>query len=502
MSIGFTETGGWFETAYAEWQPVKNATKYEAYYKLSTESDAQFKKVDNELLRGTRVDVLGLVGNQTYVIKVVALNGTTQISSSTFNVRAMAHDRVGFAFSGYSPAANTTGGYNLDGSVPSNAKIIYVTDANKDSVTLDVITGSNGSTTKAVGLSQISDAFGKGRDATPTIIRLLGTVTSPTGFADPEVYNLFKCKKKNNVTIEGVGKDARISGWGIEIREANNIEVRNLGFGDQPDDGISIQSKNRNIWVHHNEFYWGKNMGGDKTKGDGSIDIKTDSSYISVAYNAFHDTGKAMGLGFTDPEQFYVTFHHNFFNGVGSRSPRVTKGSIHVFNNYYYDMETYAVGVSVGSHVFVENNYFEMSKRPMMISSQGHDLAGFATNHTQSTFINSTLGYRSNATQITNAGNPGQGTMSEQDGGALKQVGNYMDAYSAAQFYEPIDSGSGGRGPTPRPSGGWQYSGFDTSSIMYTYYAESAIQAKETVLDLAGRLGANNRAMKTDPVNK
>lgn len=447
------------------------------------------------------MDVLGLVGGTGYTIKVVALDEVTELDINTFNVTPAAHDRIGFAFSEHSPYGATTGGYNLNGSVHANAKIIYVTDANKDTVTLDVITSDNGSTTTAVGLGAISDAFQKGRDETPIIIRILGTVTSPSGFSDPDTYNLFKCKRKNNVTFEGVGEDGKISGWGIEIREANNIEVRNLGFGEQPDDGVSIQTTNRNIWVHHNEYFWGKDMGGDKTKGDGSVDMKSDSSYITVAYNVFHDTGKGMAMGFSDPEQFYVTIHHNFFNASDSRHPRTTKGSIHVLNNYYYDIEKYGAGVSVGSHVFIENNYFEMTKRPMMISSQGHDLAGFETNHTASVWINSTLGYRSNATEITNYGNPDQGTMSEQDGGALKQVGNYMDAFSAATFYEPIDSGDGGRGPTPRPSGGWAYSNFDTSSIMYDYTAETAVQAKQSVLDHAGRLGADNRAAQMPPTN-
>jgi pectate lyase len=502
--IEFTKVGGWFETAYAEWKPFNTATHYNVYYKLKSEEDSAYQLVDHELVRNTRVDVLGLKGDTDYTIKVVAVKDSTEMAESAyaFDVRPSVHDRTGFAFSEHSPLGSTTGGYNLDGTVHEDARILYITDANKDTVTLDVVISNKGATQKATGLAEIFSLKQKKYDNEPLIVRIIGTVTSPTGLPNPETYNLVSAKRTNNITFEGVGEDARISGWGIEIREATNIEVRNLGFGDQPDDGVSIQTKNRNLWIHHNEYFWGKDMGGDKTKGDGSIDMKTDSSYITVAYNTFHDTGKGLAMGFDDPEQFYVTIHHNFFNASDSRHPRVTKASVHVFNNYFYDIRTYGVGAATNSNVFVENNYFEMIKRPMMISSQGHDLLHFAANHTESVWVNDTLGYRSNATEIVNHGNPSDSTMSKNDGGAIKQVGNYMDAYTAATFYEPIDTGNGGRGPVARPAMGWEYNNFDTSPIMYEYIAETAMDAKETVLDLAGRLGADNRAAKQPPTNQ
>lgn len=364
------------------------------YYKPKTHQDSAYKRVDQELVRGERVDVLGLKGNEDYTIKVVAVREGAELPTSAyaFDATPSPHDRTGFAFSAHSPLGATTGGYNLDGTVHEKARVLYITDANKDTVTLDVVVNNKGGTQSGTGLAEIFSLKQKKHDREPLIVRFIGKITSPSGLPNSDTYNLLSAKRTSNITFEGVGENARISGWGIEIREAENIEVRNLGFGEQPDDGVSIQTKNRNLWVHHNEYFWGKDMGGDKTKGDGSIDMKTDSSYITVAYNVFHDTGKGLAMGFNDPEQFYVTIHHNFFNASDSRHPRVTKASVHVFNNYFYDIRTYGVGAATNSNVFVENNYFEMVKRPMMISSQGHDLMNFSANHTESVWVNNELG--------------------------------------------------------------------------------------------------------------
>ena len=35
---------------------------------------------------------------------------------------------------------------------------------------------------------------------------------------------------KNGVTIEGVGNDATLNGFGLVMKNCSNVEVRNLGF--------------------------------------------------------------------------------------------------------------------------------------------------------------------------------------------------------------------------------------------------------------------------------
>ena len=60
-----------------------------------------------------------------------------------------------------------------------------------------------------------------------------------------------------------------------------------------------------------------------------------------------------------------MTLHHNLFENIGQRAPRVRFGQVHVYNNVYRsaaDTNYHSTwGVGVESQIFAENNYFEMS---------------------------------------------------------------------------------------------------------------------------------------------
>lgn len=52
------------------------------------------------------------------------------------------------------------------------------------------------------------------------------------------------------------------------------------------DDGISMDSQNENIWVHHCDFFYGKpGSDDDQVKGDGTVDMKYDTSFVTLSYN-------------------------------------------------------------------------------------------------------------------------------------------------------------------------------------------------------------------------
>ena len=62
--LTLTEQSGWLESAYVEWQPVKNAEGYVAYVKEASASDDAYEKLDDTLIRQYadywRADALGL----------------------------------------------------------------------------------------------------------------------------------------------------------------------------------------------------------------------------------------------------------------------------------------------------------------------------------------------------------------------------------------------------------------------------------------------------------
>ncbi|MBN2804836.1 MAG: pectate lyase [Deltaproteobacteria bacterium] len=449
--LNFTSTGGWFESVYAAWEAVSGATGYTVSYKVTGETS--YTEVDDELIRGTRVDIPGLLGNTTYEVLIAAKNTN---ASSVLTVKTMGFDRSGFAFLPSSTNGSTTGGYQEDGTASDDAEILYITEGNKNSVQMDVTKDST--TTTYTGIANIMKARESAKSTVPLIVRILGEVTPPTG--DAYSSGLLNIKANSNVTFEGVGTDALLNGFGLNIRAAKNIEVRNLAFYMFPDDSVSIQTDNRNIWVHNNDFMIGADGGGDKALGDGSCDIKADSSFITVSYNHFHGTGKSSLVGLNETTEFFVTFHHNFYDGSHSRHPRVRTGTIHVYNNYFKDVTTYGVGAAEGCSIFVQNNYFENTVRPMMIASQGHDMKDYL---------------------------PGTGDhdsiLSGEDGGTIKAEGNYMDTFTTTWFDATVDTGNA-------TLGGAVYNNFDSnfSSTNYPYNVDSATAAKDKAVTYAGRL--------------
>lgn len=475
--VGITEEGGWLESAYVEWSPVANATGYHVYYKAI--GSTEYTRLDDQLVRFykeyCRADVLGIKAG-TYTIKIVPIiNGQESVNYSETKVITVKEQvREGFAFSKNSTMGTGSGGYNDDGTVPEGAQILYLTKDTVNTVSLDVITNSKGQTTTCTGIVDILAKRQKGYDKTPLIIRIIGTIKASdiTGLNTSGYLQLKGCY---NVTVEGVGEDATINGWGLLIRNARNVEVRNLGIMLFPDDGISLDTDNENIWIHNNDIFYGTaGSDADQAKGDGSCDVKGYSTNVTISYNHFYDSGKSSLCGMSDSEEFFVTYHHNWFDHSDSRHPRIRVGTIHIYNNYFDGNSKYGVGVTKGSSAFVEANYFRNCKYPMLSSLQGTDIYGGNT-----------------------------GTFSGEAGGMIKSFNNIIvgegrlvyanedskqfDAYLALSRDEKVPSSY------TTVSGGTTYNNFDTNStIMYEYTPTAPENVEEEVTYYSGRVNGGD----------
>ncbi|MDT0266991.1 pectate lyase [Streptomyces sp. DSM 44915] len=162
-------------------------------------------------------------------------------------------------------------------------------------------------------------------------------------------------------SIVGAGSGATIEGSGLNISEADNVIVQNIVFADSNDDGINVQYST-NVWIDHNDF---------TNPNDGALDIKRASTDITVSWNHTYDSDKNMLLGHDDGNgsedigKLNVTYHHNWFDGVNQRNPRVRFGDpVHVYNNYYQDIGSYGVASTEDAGVLVEANYFENTDDP------------------------------------------------------------------------------------------------------------------------------------------
>ena len=287
-----------------------------------------------------------------------------------------------------------------------------------------------------------------------------------------------------NLTLEGVGNDATLHGFGVLVRNCSYVELRNFAVMMHPEDGISLDTNNEHIWGHHLDIFYGQNKGGDKAKGDGSFDVKG-TKYATISAIHYWDSGKC-NLNSNGDEVEYVTYHHNWFDHSDSRHPRVRKSQhLHVYNNYYDGNSKYGVGATTGSCIFVEKNYFRNCKYPMLISMQGSD-------------VHNGIG----------SGSDTKGTFSKEDGGMIKAYGNYMTGQKSFEPYMAGDAtfslhfdayvAEDRRTQVPAEvttlQGGTGYNNFDTADDFYAYTPDDAGDVPAVV---TGQYGAG-RCQKGD----
>lgn len=371
QNLIINEAEGWIESASVQWTPVDEAESYNVYYSGGAASNV---KIDDQLIRDYgsffRADILGLKAG-TYTLAVKAVVADEEVyEAETKQITVMQHDRTGFAFLN----ERVPGAYRTDGTLKDNAVIIYVTENTKNTVSLEVI-GAN--TNPCVGIQTILEGFKKGKDNRPLIVRMIGQISDPSYLDKGDIVIDNDNNSEGCITFEGVGDDATADGWGIRVKNASNIEIRNIGFmncDSGEGDDVSLQQDNEYVWVHHCDFFYG-NPGGDadQAKGDGALDCKR-SGFVTFSYNHFWDTGKSnlLGNGTEDPR--FLTYHHNWYDHSDSRHPRVRSHSVHVYNNYYDGIAKYGIGATNASSVFVESNYFRNCKYPILTSMQGSDV--------------------------------------------------------------------------------------------------------------------------------
>ena len=478
--VEITEACGWQESLYLKWNPFDNAESYNVYVKGGQYPD--YTRIDRELVRdyGTyaRADVPGLIAANGYSVKVVPVTGGNEVESAASEatgINVANYSREGFAHLNY----QGIGAYNDNGTLKNNAKVLYITSKTAKTVSTKVMVGSK--LTEVTGLQSIIDAYQKGTDTTPLAIRIIGKISKDDLDHISSSSEGLQVKGRNaysemNITIEGIGDDATISGFGMLVRNCKSVEIRNLAIMLCLDDCISLDTNNSNIWIHNMDFFYG-NTGGDadQAKGDGTADLKGGTKYVTFSYNRFWDSGKSSLCGMGGDDANYITYHHNWFDHSDSRHPRIRCMSVHIWNNYYDGVAKYGVGATTGASAFVEANYFRNCNKPMLISMQGSDI-----------------------------GSDGKGTFSSEDGGIIKSYKNIFteksknfkyvtyqtnnvefDAYEATTRDETVP------GTVTAKKGGTTYDNFDTdASLMYAYTPHSAVDVPANVTGAygAGRL--------------
>jgi pectate lyase len=211
--------------------------------------------------------------------------------------------------------------------------------------------GAEGETVSATTLEELQTYLGS---STPYVVKFSGSL------AGNAVISV-----KSNKTLIGVGDTAHLRGIELSINQARNVIIRNVTVSHVQDtldtnDAIEINGSSKNIVIDHCELYSDRDH--DKDYYDGLLDIKNQSTFLTVSNCSFHDHYKAVLISSGDTQYadsvIRITFHHNYFFNCGSRLPLIRFGKAHIFNNYYKDCSD-AINTRMGACVRVENNYFD-----------------------------------------------------------------------------------------------------------------------------------------------
>lgn len=430
--------GGWYETIRAE---LTNVTDEQVTAVSYTPEDGEpialtgedFKYLVRDMDGGVRIDIPGVEAG-TYTLTVTQEGGKVHTAEG---IKVAAYDRSGFAhkvhttddegnITGIEDYAEGVGAYNNDGTLKKNAIVLYVTEENKETVTLThgfTVTGiGNILNTKGWDKKQSDRNQRKllqkvSQDGLPIVVRILGKVTKPEGTttawstenggSKDDGGGMCIMEYVGNITIEGIGPDATVDGWGFCFSadgtgrtalnktvplcakregQGENIEVRNLTFRNVPEDCIGItgaqdttygfKDSAEHVWVHNNSFYGPKELPDqskdqDKSEGDGAVDFRN-GEYMTMSYNYFYEYHKTSLIGSGDDNlQYHVTWHHNWWKNVESRAPLCRQADVHIYNNLFDGQTSYCMSLRANCFIFSEYNTFLNCKNPVVDEGSG-----------------------------------------------------------------------------------------------------------------------------------
>ena len=92
--------------------------------------------------------------------------------------------------------------------------------------------------------------------------------------------------------------------------------------------------------------------------------MKDNTQYVTLSYSILRNSGRGglIGSSETRPGNSFITFHHNLYENIDSRTPLLRGGIAHMYNNYYVSLNESGINSRAGAKAKVDNNYFQDSK--------------------------------------------------------------------------------------------------------------------------------------------
>ena len=194
----------------------------------------------------------------------------------------------------------------------------------------------------------------------PRIILVKGTITLPFG----SMTDI-----PSRTSVLGVGTGAEIVGGGFHLDQVADVVIRNLTFrdsyvagdwdgknDDNDNDGIRVDASDH-VWIDHCEF---------ARLGDGQIDIRKDSTHVTVSWCHLRDHNKTLGVGWTDNVLTTLTIHHVRFSNTHQRNGSIDNVALcHVYNCWLGGSSSCGMASRGASQVLIEHSVFDAVRNPI-----------------------------------------------------------------------------------------------------------------------------------------
>ncbi|MGC4067018.1 MAG: hypothetical protein QM784_20755 [Polyangiaceae bacterium] len=302
-------------------------------------------------------DNISAKGGASAISSFVLGGASTSVGATSHSGGATSLSTIGGATSGGTPTGGTSarGGTSATGGATSTCP-------------LDL-----------VGFATVSGGTIGGGNATPTVVTTQAELRACATATEARV-----CKVKgtltfspfeeirvtSNKTIIGVGSTAEIVMGGFFLNVGvNNVIIRNLTIRDsyidgQYDtggdnggdrDGIQMDTAHH-VWIDHNRF---------SHLGDGQIDSRKDTTFVTTSWNILENHNKAYGIGWTENVTAQMTIHHNVIRKTTQRNPSTDNVlRAHLYNNFMQDIASYGNYSRNATNMVIENSVFDTVNDP------------------------------------------------------------------------------------------------------------------------------------------
>lgn len=167
----------------------------------------------------------------------------------------------------------------------------------------------------------------------------------------------------SDTSILGVGRRAEIVGGGFHLDQVSNVVIRNLTFRDSyvagdwdgksednDNDGIRVDTSDH-VWIDHCEF---------ARLGDGLVDVRKDSTAVTISWCVFRDHNKAVGVGWTENVVTTITLHHSWFSNTFQRNASIDNVAAgHLYSCLFQGQAHYGTMSRGASQLVIEGSIYE-----------------------------------------------------------------------------------------------------------------------------------------------